>query len=125
MCTGSALLAAAGLLEGRRATSHWIFRHLLQEFGATPVAQRWVKDGPVITSAGVSAGIDMAFDLVLELSDRETAVRVQQMLEYDPAPPVDVTEWVLPTTEGNTTRCRELLAEFMPPGSTRDRLIER
>jgi len=122
VCTGSLLLGAAGVLEGRRATSHWIFRHVLRELGAVPVAERWVRDGHVITSAGVSAGIDMAFDLVTRLSDRSAAVTISQMLEYDPQPPVRRSEWFVPSDDVNTARCRDLLLELMAPSPLRDRL---
>ncbi|MDK0524248.1 DJ-1/PfpI family protein [Streptomyces sp. ML-6] len=93
VCTGSMLLAAAGLLEGREATSHWMYRDLLARFGATPVARRWVEDGPVITAAGVSAGIDMALHLVDRLAGREAARMVQLFIEYDPEPPLGPIDW--------------------------------
>ncbi len=64
VCTGSLVLGAAGLLEGKRATSHWVFLEQLREFGADPVGGRFVEDGKVVTAAGVSAGIDMALHLV-------------------------------------------------------------
>jgi transcriptional regulator GlxA family with amidase domain len=87
VCSGSFLLAAAGLLDGRRATSHWGWRDGLAAYGAQPVDQRVVADGPVITAAGVSAGIDMALTLLAELRDAETAQVVQLAIEYDPDPP--------------------------------------
>jgi transcriptional regulator GlxA family with amidase domain len=87
VCSGSFVLAAAGLLEGRRATSHWGWRDGLAAFGAQPVEQRVVTDGPVITAAGVSAGIDMALTLLARLRDDETAQAVQLAVEYDPDPP--------------------------------------
>ncbi|MER7753765.1 DJ-1/PfpI family protein [Kitasatospora sp. NPDC097643] len=93
VCTGSLLLAAAGLLEGRRANSHWMYRSLLARFGAIPVAERWVRDGNVITAAGVSAGIDMAFHLVGELAGQDVARKVQLFLEYDPQPPFGPIDW--------------------------------
>jgi transcriptional regulator GlxA family with amidase domain len=93
VCTGSLLLAAAGLLDGREATSHWMYRDLLARFGATPVARRWVEDGPVITAAGVSAGIDMALHLVDRLAGREAARMVQLFIEYDPEPPLGPIDW--------------------------------
>ncbi|GAA1383543.1 DJ-1/PfpI family protein [Kitasatospora putterlickiae] len=93
VCTGSLLLGAAGLLEGREATSHWMYRDLLARFGATPVARRWVEDGPVITAAGVSAGVDMALHLVDRLAGREAARTVQLFLEYDPEPPLGPVDW--------------------------------
>ncbi|TYC66551.1 DJ-1/PfpI family protein [Streptomyces sp. CB01881] len=93
VCTGSLLLAAAGLLQGRRANSHWNYRSLLAEFGAIPVAERWVRDENVITAAGVSAGIDLALHLVGELAGPDIARRVQLFLEYDPEPPFGPIDW--------------------------------
>ncbi|MBO1331347.1 DJ-1/PfpI family protein [Streptomyces sp. VRA16 Mangrove soil] len=93
VCTGSLLLGAAGLLEGRKATTHWGVRDLLAKFGATPVAERWVQDGPVLTAAGVSAGIDMALHLVERLAGEQTARMVQLFIEYDPQPPLGGIDW--------------------------------
>ncbi|MEV0972201.1 DJ-1/PfpI family protein [Microtetraspora glauca] len=93
VCTGSLLLGAAGLLEGRRATGHWSMRHLLERFGAVPVAERWVEDGRIITAAGVAAGIDMALALVERLTGEETARMVQLWIEYDPQPPLGGIDW--------------------------------
>ncbi len=93
VCTGSLLLAAAGLLEGRRATSHWAFRHLLTRFGAEPVAERWVVDGRFRTAAGVSAGIDLALHLAAEIAGAETAKAIQLGIEYDPRPPLGGIDW--------------------------------
>jgi transcriptional regulator GlxA family with amidase domain len=89
VCTGSLLLAAAGLLDGRRATCHWLFRERLGELGAEPVADRVVEDGKYVTAAGVSAGIDMALHLVGRGAGPETAQAVQLGIEYDPQPPFD------------------------------------
>ena len=89
VCTGSLLLGAAGLLEGKRATGNWLVLEALRQFGADPVGGRWVEDGKVITAAGVTAGIDMALHLVdLEMGP-EVAQAVQLGLEYDPDPPFD------------------------------------
>jgi transcriptional regulator GlxA family with amidase domain len=89
VCTGSLVLAAAGLLEGKRATSHWLFLDQLAELGADAVGGRYVQDGKLVTAAGVSAGIDMALHLVsLELGP-EVAQAVQLGIEYDPQPPFD------------------------------------
>jgi putative intracellular protease/amidase len=87
VCTGSFLLAAAGLLKGRKATSHWVARETLSKYGATPTDQRIVRDGDIITGAGVSAGLDMAIAVVDAL--RGPAYAKAQMLqaEYAPAPP--------------------------------------
>ncbi|WP_328786424.1 MULTISPECIES: DJ-1/PfpI family protein [unclassified Streptomyces] len=93
VCTGSLLLAAAGLLEGRQATTHWMYRDLLTRFGATPVPRRWVEDGRFITAAGVSAGIDMALHLVGRLAGEEVARMVQLFIEYDPEPPFGPIDW--------------------------------
>jgi transcriptional regulator GlxA family with amidase domain len=89
VCTGSLLLGAAGLLERRRATSHWLFLEQLRGYGADPVGGRYVEDGKVITAAGVSAGIDMALYLVSREVGPEVAQAVQLGIEYDPSPPFD------------------------------------
>lgn len=87
VCTGSFVLGAAGLLRGKRATSHWASLHMLKEFGAVPVEERVVSDGHVITGAGVSSGIDFALTLVERLRGQEAAERIQLTIEYDPEPP--------------------------------------
>lgn len=87
VCTGSLVLGAAGLLRGKRATSHWLSRSLLAEFGATPVAERVVFDGNVVTGGGVTAGIDFALSLTAKIRGEEHAKLVQLSLEYDPQPP--------------------------------------
>lgn len=87
VCTGAFLLGAAGLLQGRRATTHWAYHHALPRVGAIPVAGRVVRDGPVITGGGVTAGIDFALTLAAELAGAEVAQAIQLALEYDPAPP--------------------------------------
>jgi transcriptional regulator GlxA family with amidase domain len=89
VCTGSVLLAAAGVLEGRRATTHWVAYEDLVEFGATPTGERVVIDGKIVTGAGVSAGIDMALTLAAQLTDPVTAQVMQLFIEYDPQPPYD------------------------------------
>jgi transcriptional regulator GlxA family with amidase domain len=89
VCTGSLLLAAAGLLDGVPATTHWLARDLLAELGAKAVPDRVVEDGKVITAAGVSSGIDMALHLVKRINGPEVAQAVQLGIEYDPEPPVD------------------------------------
>jgi transcriptional regulator GlxA family with amidase domain len=87
VCTGSLTLAAAGLLTGRRATSHWLAMEQLARFGAVPAAERVVFDGKYVTAAGVSAGIDMGLTLAGRLAGDEVAQATQLMLEYDPQPP--------------------------------------
>ena len=89
VCTGALVLGAAGILEGKRATTHWAFVDRLPEFGAEPVAQRVVEDGKVITAAGVSAGIDMALTLASRLASDQVAQAIQLGIEYDPDPPFD------------------------------------
>jgi transcriptional regulator GlxA family with amidase domain len=89
VCTGSLLLGAAGLLQGRRATSNWLLLDRLREFGADPVGGRFVEDGKVVTAAGVTAGIDMALHLVAQEAGAEVAQAVQLGIEYDPDPPFD------------------------------------
>jgi putative intracellular protease/amidase len=87
VCTGSLILGAAGLLAGRRATSHWLALDRLADFGAVPVSERVVIDGKYVTGAGVSAGIDMALTLAGRIGGREAAQAIQLMLEYAPEPP--------------------------------------
>jgi transcriptional regulator GlxA family with amidase domain len=89
VCTGSLILGAAGLLEGRRAACHWAWRDLLALFGATPDAGRVVRDGNVITGGGVTAGIDFALTLAAEIAGTDVAQAIQLNLEYAPAPPFD------------------------------------
>ncbi|GAA3836939.1 DJ-1/PfpI family protein [Streptomyces phyllanthi] len=89
VCTGSLLLAAAGLLEGRRATSHWLALDFLEQFGAESTGERVVVDGKYVTAAGVSSGIDMGLTLVGRIAGDEHAQAVQLMTEYDPQPPYD------------------------------------
>lgn len=89
VCTGSLVLGAAGLLEGKRATGHWLYLEPLRAYGADPVGGRYVEDGKVLTAAGVSAGIDMALHLVGREAGPEVAQAVQLGIEYDPVPPFD------------------------------------
>lgn len=89
VCTGSLVLAAAGLLTGRRATGHWLYLDRLRELGADAVGGRFVEDGKLVTAAGVSAGIDMALHLVGREAGPEVAQAVQLGIEYDPQPPFD------------------------------------
>jgi putative intracellular protease/amidase len=89
VCTGSLILAEAGLLEGRPATSHWLALGELEALGAKPTSQRVVFDGKYVTAAGVSAGIDMALTLLERIGGPELAQAVQLGIEYDPEPPFD------------------------------------
>jgi transcriptional regulator GlxA family with amidase domain len=87
VCTGSLILGAVGLLDGRDATTNWFYSGLLENLGATYHQRRWVEDGNLLMSAGVSAGIDMALHLAARLTDEATGRRVQRAVDYDPRPP--------------------------------------
>ena len=89
VCTGSLLLGAAGLLNGKRATSHWLALDTLKTFGAEPTLERVVIDGKIITAAGVSSGIDMALTLADKIAGDFVAQTIQLGIEYDPQPPFD------------------------------------
>jgi cyclohexyl-isocyanide hydratase len=87
VCTGALVLGAAGLLKGKRAATHWMSRDMLKAFGATPVAQRVVVDGNVITGGGVTAGIDFALTVAAQTFGEDLAKAIQLGIEYDPHPP--------------------------------------
>jgi transcriptional regulator GlxA family with amidase domain len=89
VCTGALVLGAAGILEGKRATTHWAYLDHLRRFGAEPVAERFVIDGKIATAAGVSAGVDLALSLAAHIAGEEVAKAIQLGIEYDPAPPFD------------------------------------
>lgn len=89
VCTGAFVLGAAGLLKGKRATTHWAYHAELARVGAIPVKARTIRDGNLFTGGGVTAGIDFAFALLEEIAGREAAEAAQLTLEYDPAPPLD------------------------------------
>lgn len=88
-CTGSLILGAAGLLKGLRATSHWASLDRLSQYGAEPTLERVVRQGKIITAAGVSSGIDMGLILAEIVAGREAAQMIQLDIEYDPQPPFD------------------------------------
>jgi cyclohexyl-isocyanide hydratase len=89
VCTGALILGAAGLLKGRRATTHWAYHDELARVGAKPVKARMVRDGDLFTAGGVTAGVDFGLTIAAELAG-ETAARACQLInEYDPAPPFD------------------------------------
>jgi transcriptional regulator GlxA family with amidase domain len=106
VCTGALVLAAAGLLEGRRATTHWAYSAELEKLGARYQRERCVVDGKFVTAAGVSAGIDMALTLAARLTDRATAERIQLGIEYDPRPPFGGIDW---SRVGDAERARQRL----------------
>ncbi len=87
VCTGSLILGAAGLLQGKRATTHWYWRNRMTQYGAEYVAERFVDAGKITTAAGVTAGIDAALRLAAELSGESVARTIQLGIEYDPQPP--------------------------------------
>jgi putative intracellular protease/amidase len=89
VCTGSLVLAAAGILDGLEATTHWRAMELLKRHGAIPTSRRVVEQGKVITAAGVSSGIDMALLLAARIAGPEVAQAIQLGIEYDPQPPFD------------------------------------
>jgi putative intracellular protease/amidase len=89
VCTGSMLLAAAGLLEGKEATTHWASLDRLKEYGAIPTGRRVVEQGKIVTAAGVSSGIDMGLTLMARIAGDELAQAIQLGIEYDPQPPFD------------------------------------
>ena len=113
VCTGSLLLGAAGILEGLEATSHWLELETLAEMGAHPTDQRVVEQGKVITSAGVSSGIDMALFLLGKISGDEFAQTIQLLIEYDPQPPFDAGSTAKAPPE-IVQRIREIAAARQP-----------
>ena len=104
VCTGAFVLGVAGLLKGRRATTHWAYTDLLPLVGATHEKARVVKDGNVITGGGVTAGIDLGLAVVAEIAGETTARKIQLGIEYDPAPPFD---------SGDPDRAPTLKAELL------------
>ena len=104
VCTGSMLLAAAGLLEGKEATTHWASLDRLRDYGAIPTGRRVVEQGKVVTAAGVSSGIDMGLTLVARIAGDEYAQGVQLGIEYDPQPPFDA---------GSLDKAPAAVVEFM------------
>lgn len=99
VCTGSLILGAAGLLKGRRASTHWAARDYLSRFGATYSGERVTEDGKYLTSAGVSAGIDLGLRLCAEIAGRDVAEAVQLSMEYDPEPPFAAGSFAAATPE--------------------------
>ena len=95
VCTGAFILGVAGLLKGRRATTHWAYTDLLSLVGATYERARVIKDGNMITAGGVTSGIDFGLTVVAEIAGETTAQTIQLSIEYDPAPPVPEEDVVL------------------------------
>lgn len=117
VCTGSLLLAAAGLLEGRRATSHWSALPMLKAFGVMPVGdQRVVHEGKLVTAAGVSAGLDMAMWLAGEIAGEAKAKVIQLVIEYDPQPPFDSGHMSKASTATKAAATAELTRDLVTTG---------
>ncbi len=121
VCTGSLVLGAAGLLKGKRATSHWAWREALPAFGATPDPGRVVRDGNLITGGGVTAGIDFALTVLAEIAGADYAQSVQLRIEYAPAPPFNAgrPELASATVLADTQR------QYEPVRPVRDAAVER
>lgn len=119
VCTGAFVLGAAGLLRGKRATTHWAYTDLLPMVGATYEPGRYVRDGNVVTAGGVTSGIDFGLCLVAEIAGRDVAEAIQLAIEYDPDPPFDaghpdrapvaVRKRVAPAYDKSTAAYREVL----------------
>jgi cyclohexyl-isocyanide hydratase len=103
VCTGAFVLGAAGLLKGRRATTHWAYTDLLPLVGATHQKARIVRDGPLVTAGGVTSGIDFGLSIAAELAGEDDARSIQLAIEYDPDPPFDAGH---PDRAGETIRAR-------------------
>ena len=110
VCTGALLLGAAGILDGLEATTHWLALDTLADLGARPVRRRVVEQGKVITSAGVSAGIDMALLLAARIAGEDLAQAIQLGIEYDPDPPFN---------SGSEDRARPQVVELVRDASSR------
>ena len=113
--TGAIILAAAGILTGRRATTHWLSMDWLAELGAVPTGERVVRDGKYVTAAGVSAGIDMGLTLAATIADEHTAKALQLLLAYDPQPPFDCG--AVNTAPAEIVTTMRALREFIVDGA--------
>lgn len=121
VCTGAFILGAAGLLRGKRATTHWRYHEHLAAFGAVPVRERVVQDGRFITGGGVTAGLDFAFSVLSQIAGETFAASVQLGLEYDPHPPLDAGR---PERASDAIR-QAAEARFAPRMQAFDALVRR
>ena len=110
VCTGALILAAVGLLDGLETTTHWAYSGILNALGARYVRKRWVENGKIINSAGVSAGVDMALFFATRLTDEAIARKVQLWLDYDPQPPYGGIDWARLPLEARLLRTYQSLA---------------
>jgi transcriptional regulator GlxA family with amidase domain len=124
VCTGALILASAGLLHGRPATTHWAYVDILELLGARPVRERWVEDGKFLTTAGVSAGIDGGLHLASRLVGEEAAELIQRGLEYEPEPPFGPIDWDPTLVEAVRPIWRGPLAEVVAAHPYLDRSAE-
>ena len=123
VCTGSLILASVGLLDGRRAPTNWAFASVLERLGGRYVRARWLHEGNLVMSAGVSAGIDMALYLASNLADEVAAKRIQQVIDYDPQPPGGRIDWPhLPLT---ARAARGAISAAAPFIAVKPRLLTR
>jgi transcriptional regulator GlxA family with amidase domain len=113
--TGAIILATAGLLTARRATTHWLSADRLAELGAVPTGELVVRDGKYVTAAGVSAGIDMGLILAVAIADERTAKAIQLLLQYDPQPPFDCGS--VETAPAEIVTTMRALREFIVKGT--------
>jgi transcriptional regulator GlxA family with amidase domain len=113
VCTGALILASAGLLDGRPATTHWAYIDILEVLGAKALRARWVEDGKYLTTAGVSAGIDGGLHLASRLVGDEAAKLIKRGLEYEPEPPLGPIDWDSAVVEAVRPIWRAPLAEIL------------